>query len=523
LRLERLFRFVPPAAYLPVTGAGSPRGLSPSGFLQAFTAGQPDRLPAGLAAELLERSFRQPAVDLAGRPVFQAFRIDENAAAVTADRADQLYLLFVSRSLDGPSSRDGVTHAFEDAWNAYRGLIRRRIFLPMGSTSAEVAARVSISAAVRDVTDLANRHAARAAAFTLDNPAALEAFRQLHGIQRDLSGLLDSEIAGVPDTQSRRPFGQALTRLLDQQLSHGEPGLLPAVNAGDLLATVRAQDEINRFVGSWSGEGVAVGPFSLQHLASPEGTVLVPGRAEPFPHRFTLFNGTDRRLVFHLEAGTVAPSGDWQGSTTLHRATNGTEVSEIELPSGGQAVLEARVRAPEDAEVDETAVLSLTAQIGPPNDRTQQMSFTLDIAAEQGEPVLRRVEFASIAQRPTLDTENAPPNAVLTYAFNLTYTAAEGPSQADFNFIVELANPLQGWTVAIETPSAPADNPAPGIFQRQISLTAGVMRQVQVLVRTPNARGTEATFSVRAESVGLEPAFSGAHPESFHIRVPAVI
>ncbi len=185
MRLERLFRFVPPAAYVPVTGAGSPRGLSPSGFLQAFTAGQPDRLPAGLATELLERSFRQPAVDLAGRAVFQAFRIDENVAAVTADRSDQLYLLFASRSLDGPSSRDGVTHAFEDAWNAYRGLIRRRIFLPMGSVAAEVAARVSISAAVRDVTDLANRHASRAAAFTLDTPASLEAFRQIHGIQRD--------------------------------------------------------------------------------------------------------------------------------------------------------------------------------------------------------------------------------------------------------------------------------------------------------------------------------------------------
>ncbi len=308
-------------------------------------------------------------------------------------------------------------------------------------------------------------------------------------------------------------------------LSHGEPGLLPSVNADDLLAAVRAQDEINRFVGAWSGEGVAVGPFSLGDKQSPQGEVLVPGRAEPFPHRVTLFNSTDRRLTFHLEAGTVAPTGDWQGSTTLHRAATGQEASEIDLPSGGQAVLEARVRAPQDAEVGETAVLTITAHIGPPNDRTQQTTFDLEVGSEPGEAVLRRVEFESTVQRPSQDTENAPLNTVLTYAFNLTYTAPPPPPgeepapPAAFFFIVALlANPLSGWQVAIDT-AQPADNPAPGTFRREVMLTPGAMRQVQVLVRTPNALGRAATFTVRAESVGLEPALSGAHPESFNIFV----
>ncbi len=308
-RIEEFFRYVPPAAYVPVRGAGSPGGVLSSKFLGSFTSSAPDQMLAGMVTEIFRRSFAFGVVDLDQAPCLQVFEIEENVGVVAAGGSKQRYQIFVSRSLDGPAVRDGVTSAFEDAWTCYKGLIRRRVFLPLGSTPEEAAARITIEGAIRDIMEVATRQAAKAAAWSLDTKAAVEAFDLLYDVQQDLNELLATDIPGVDPSQERALFFSTLDQYLNQNIPGPKPSLKSAVAAAALNQAVQAQEAINKFVGTWSGEGVAVGPFGFTFSHS-DSTVLVPGAAASAQF-FTLDNGTDRTLTFALTAEATAPTGDW--------------------------------------------------------------------------------------------------------------------------------------------------------------------------------------------------------------------
>ncbi len=521
-QIQQYFRFLPAVAYFPVTGVDSPRGFHPDNFIGQFTTATPGSIRAGDVAELLFRSFSLPAIDLHTKPVVQTYAVKENQSAVAAGDSSQLYQVFISRSLHGPLAQDGVAKAMQDAWQVYRGLIKRRVFLPPGTDQEKIAAQIAIISAIRDVLHIANRLAALSKNWALDAQAALDAFQEMYHIQKELATLFQSDIPGVIHTQSRELFGQTLDNHLE---GTGDiPGLLPAVQAGDLIAAVEAQNRINHFVGTWSGEGVAVGPFGFFYDQSPRGIQLVPGHPEPYPHHFTVSNGTDKDVTMELEAVASAPTGDWSESVSIRRFATGSEIDSITLQSGTAGTIIVLVSAPEDAAIGETVTLTLTATIPPPTGRTSPFTFDeLVVAEESGEPVLRSVDFVFPAQTPSaLDPTDAPPNNVLSYIFNFTYAAPKGPPTANFVFTVtRTPADADEWPVGFQ--GVEAGTPEPGVFTREVVLSTESSPQVEVMILTPSRQVTDnsASFVMSIASTDLDPAIADEYPEPFELTVRA--
>ncbi|HSN76184.1 MAG TPA: hypothetical protein VL334_14005 [Anaerolineae bacterium] len=519
MRVHDYFRFLPPVGFVPVQGIGSPRGFHAQLFLGAFTSGLSAALGAGRAAEYVDTSFSYPAIDLDAQPFLQTYRVRENDQAITGGLSNQRYIFFVSRSLQGPLVADGVAKAMQDAWDVYRGLIKRRVFLPPGTDDAKIAAQIAITSALRDVMDMASRNAALAKASALDTPGALEAFQSLAAVQSDLATLFLSRIPGIIDTQSRETFARQIATYLTATIPGGGPGLLPAISANNLIAAINAQNAINLFVGSWSGEGVAIGPFGFQYEQSPNGTQLVPGSADEFPQIFTVSNGTDKLLTIHLEASIEAPTGDWSNSTALLDTQTGAPIASSALASGTQHSITILVSAPADARVGETATLTLTGTVPPPTNRTTSATLALTVAEEAGAPVVNSVVFDGPAQMPG-NAGNAPPNTVLNYRFNLLYTAPEGPLAAPFRFTVNLTSSTAAeWGVGFA--GVNPQIPSPGVFTREVTLTTADSVQVEVLVRTPQ-RGAAiktASLTFRVDSLDLPTSISAEYAETLTITV----
>jgi len=522
VEVQNYFQYLPAVGYFPVTGARSPRGFSPTNFFRQHAIGQTGDLTVERFGALLRESFTCPNVDLQTRSVFQTYRVRDNIRAVAASASpSQLYHVFVDRSLNGPLASDGVAKAFVDAWDAYRGLIKRRVFLPAPSDEAKIAAQHTITSSIRDVLDVANRQHALAGARALDADAALEAFREIYVLQNDLARLFQSNIPGIIDTQDREVFAQRLADLLNRTTPPGILALDPAITARDLRATVAAQNAINQFVGSWSGEGVALGPFGARDPVSPEGVNLVRGRTEPFPHSFTVFNSTDKRLTFGLEAQLVGPGGAWTGEATIE-STSREEISRVDLASGDSATIVVKVKAPLTANVRDIATLTLSVIAGPPTSRISQATLSLTVAEESGPPVTSTVIFAGTATTPAGDPDNANENQPFTYGFNVRYSTSTGSTAVErFRFRIDLTtdptpNDLtNGWRVRSQ--GQPLANPSPGVFTREVDLTPSVTSLVELTIFSPRVRtGTSQTaaFTVRIESVNLTTKLSQDYPES---------
>jgi len=515
IRVEQYFRFLPPAGFYPAVGAGSSLGMRTTVFLAGFNTGQVTETSAGMAAEILVRSFLFPPTDLQTSPFLQQYSVTENQNTAANGTISQLQILFADRALNGPSVRDGVWETFSDAWQAYRGLIRKRVFLPMGATSAEAAARVSVVASTRDVLDLANRYAARAGGWTLDEPSAHDAFSEFYEVQKEYAELLSTGLPGVTDTQGRTTFAAGLLLRLDGTVL-GNPGLAPALALPGLVPVVLAQDEINRYVGQWSGEGVAVGPFLIQEaLPHPDGNTIVPGATSSFRFRFVLRNGTDRRLQFAVAASTEAPGGTWAGTTTIHKA-DGTPISSLDLNSGAFGEFLIHVKAPSDAVAGQTAVLTVEAAAPPPTSRSETYTLSLLVGTASTPPVTRALKFEPAVRGPNPVTKASGQNT--NYPFLFTYTASSGPDTANIDMLIELRTatgaPLpDGWNVMIGTLAV---TKVGGIFRATIPAVARNIPNRQSVIVTTGPAGT-VNMRATVQSSGLTPQFSDVHPDLFSI------
>lgn len=96
LRAADVLRYLPPAGFLPLAGAGR-RGLAPA-FLGARASPIADNIDARAVDALLRVSFAYPEVDLsAGTTRFQLYAIRENADAVTAGADVQPALVYAAQ------------------------------------------------------------------------------------------------------------------------------------------------------------------------------------------------------------------------------------------------------------------------------------------------------------------------------------------------------------------------------------------------------------------------------------------
>jgi hypothetical protein len=520
-RIQDYFRYVPAAAYFPVLGPGFSRGVTPAAFLGSFVRDLPDRMEAGMASALLGRAYAFSLIDLSDQPCLQSYEIEADSRTAAGAAPAQRFQLFASRRLAGPPSNDAVTSAFRTAWDVYRSLVRRRVFIPLGATAAEIAAQITLVGAIRDVMDMANLQSARASVSGLDEVATREAFQSLYNAQQDLATLCASPLPDVTDDQGRASFGASLTVLVDGTPPDGKLSLAAALSQGSACAMVGAQDTINQFIAGWSGDGVAVGPVTVTEHGSPNGRNLVPG-GDWFPHKYRLLNGTDRRLTFQLTATASAVTGSWQNAAEVHHATTGALLTGLEVPSGTSVDLEIRVRAPGDAMAGEIATLTFNVRSGAPNDRDITKTLDLNVAAAAGPAVNRTVSFDGPALTPNGENSiTAAGGRRLNYGFNVLYTAPEGPAQADFDFVVTFtAGTIAGWVVAIAgTMPSPGGAPPESVSGRR-QLAAGDRTQIFVGITTPAVTvQTSIQFIVSIHSSAQTPAFQADLGQTLSITV----
>lgn len=543
IQLQNFFAFVPPAGYFPVTGGKSPRGFSPTNFFKQFTTGQPSNVSADGFGAILRDSFACPDVSLASKPVFTVLRLSENTAAVAASTpSSQLYHAFVSRSLDGPLVHDGVAGRLYDAWEVYRGVIKKRLFLMqfdndhVGGVSFGVGANFGIVAAVNDVLFIANRGYVLAAGRRLDTPEALKFFSDMHRVQDDLAKYLLTGIPFPDPTGDRAQFATQLNKLLNQTGPSGKPALLPAISAGNLPAAVEAQQAINLFVGTWSGQSVAIGPFgSLWQATGSAGKNLVPGQG-PFRHNFLVSNGTDKALRIDLES-FIAPApgqqlaGNWEGTTSVE-SENGETITSVEVPISGKKTVVVKVTPPASGVTfDQTARLTLRTLVAPPTNRSHDDFVDLKVASGEAPPVPHDVVFTDNVAVPANDPppNQAGSNKTYTWQFGVLYTG--GPTVATFRVVVSLSAPFAdgAWDVTVmDTVKANTNavEDQPGVFVRDIQLTANQMRMIPVTIWTPQSPANKVRtgmFTVAVESVdnNLSPAIKATKPGTFTVNVLA--
>ncbi len=284
-------------------------------------------------------------------------------------------------------------------------------------------------------------------------------------------------------------------------------------------------DRVTAIQGSTSGEGPAVGPFGFGVPTSPRGVNVVPGEVTPYPHDFPLRNGTDKRLVIALSAFVNASTGSWGNSARL-QDTLGREINSLTLEPGMEGVVRVQVTAPSNSRVGETARITLQAQVPPPTNRNSVATLDLTVASSAGTPVTSRVVFDGNAQRPPQMTTppDAPANTVLSYLFNLLYTAPSGPQTANFKITVKITSAsMSEWRGAfagIVTTPGPSGS---GEFSRTLTLNAGVPlpSPVELQIRTPSqgASDKSASFTIKIESTDLPVQISAISEERFDIRV----
>jgi hypothetical protein len=530
LQLQNYFAFVPPVGFFPVTGAKSPRGFSTTNFFKQFTTATSTAgdITAERFGALLLESFTGPAAALSSKPTFELYRVRDNSAAVSANASTQLQLAFVSRTLQGPLARDGVANVFYDAWEAYRGIIKRRLFILPFDDDDYLGANFGIVAAVNDVLFMSNREYTLAAGRHLDAGEAIKSFADLLRVQKDFVQFL---LKGIPfpdrsgdRSGDRDDFARQLAKLLAK--------LAAAVGASDLPAAVVMQDIINKFIRGWEGDGIVIGTFGATWLASsPGGRNLIPAQG-PFEHHFLVANATDRSLSIGL-AAAVAPAqqgetlkGDWSDSLSVE--FNGKAAKAVTIASGDTQLVSVFVNPPREAEFGKQVVLTLRTSVGGATNKTKEGSVTLDIESATAVSAPHTVRIEKVGTPPLRETEAARSATSYTWVADVLYTKSQsGPQTTKFRMVVSLtANMSEGWQVQIIDSSSSTTQPpgTAGVFVREFELTSGVNRQIPVTILTPTLQSPQqrtAQFGLRVESIALAPSANDTHDDTFDIRVRA--
>jgi hypothetical protein len=482
------FQYLPACGFLPVIGNGSSAGFDPALFFGSLSAGGPTTIQGAKLAKLLYDSWLHRPVDLSAPALLQLYQVKENVDAIAAGQSSQLYYLFASREMQNIAENDAVAGSFHDAWDVYRGLVKRRVFLPNEATSDAIGARIMILAAIQDVMSVAQRNLSLAEGGSLDYQNVLGAFQDLYQVQRELVILFQSQIPGIafPFDEDRLFFAESFSILLDKSPA----SLNAALQKKDAAAAVAAQGAINNMVGSWTGEGAAIGFLQVQYFGSTRGTVQVPSDPLPYPHTFQVTNRTDKTLTIDLHASIVAQHGGWDGSAQFSN-DKGSNITSVTLVSGGTQAVNAMVTTPSTAQIGDTPILTVTVSVGPPHNLQQSASLGLRVQAVAGPPVLQTVVFTHTQQPP--NASNVPLAQNLQFDLDLRYATQIAPFNADFTFTVTVT--ASGPTTADEWPgdivNRAVTNPSPNVYQTVVNLVNGAALDTRVTfaIRTPPAKG----------------------------------
>jgi hypothetical protein len=525
VRAGDYFRYLPPVGVLPVLRPGASRGFTSAAFLKGFFSPSPVQVDGAHLEAAVRDALAGPPLDLSQKGAVVVYRARENLPAEDGTLPGQPYEVFVNRDAQRPREKDGVTLVFQQAALVYRGVVKRRLFIPLDAGNDASAARVTVPAAVQDVTGTALQLATLAAAGRLPTRDALDAFLQLHAVQDELAGVLLA-MSTLPNALDRNAFATQLRTLLNVTGAAGTPALRTAAQQRDLPGAVKAQEGINQLVGTWSGEGLAMGFIDVSYVSSPDGDTLALGSMQAFEYRFAVANLTDKTLALELEALVTAAAGDWTGLATVRGTRGGSTITQLTLAPDAAADVFVAVRVPPGAQAG-PATLSLTANAGTLQNKTDTAVRALTVGSGPTAPVTRSVQIVGIV--PTPASAQVTVGAVRSYEVTLLYNAEEGPSTAQFNLRL-VATGASGaavneWGVSFFGESAPAATVGAVRTAATLrTLTSGVTaantasaRMRAPTVGSPSPKAVQVQLLV--ESVNLDPAVS-AQSSTWTLTLP---
>lgn len=497
--MKDYFRYIPYAGIVPVklksTDVG---GFSPTNLFSGYTDKTVNILDKAKASLIINEAFFNDPIDLSKDGlVIQLYSLRHLASS--SNNYSTSYYVYANRNHRGPVLLDGLARSMLDAWDVYKALLTRQVFLPVPDTPVKAMSHVIITTAIRNVLDIANRFAAVGLSGQLNVPGGLEAYSSMHKVQNDMAVLFQSDIPGIDDTQERELFGSRIDTLLNDSLPDGGRALLPAIDANDFLGAIAAQNEINKFVGSWTGEGVAIGPFGFEYRRSPGGAGLVPGGPATL-HWFNLFNRTNRTVTMSLHGTVEDVAGTWSGDVVIRREAGGDEMTSVILASGAEREVAVMIRVPADALVDDVVQLTLVAEIGPPTNRTSSSPITgrpFYVDAETGDPVVGQVTIEGHGVQPGVNLANLPPETTFIIAFGVSYQSSEGATDFNFDITVAATNPGE-WHIREQSSAQPLQDIGGGVYRYVIDALSPDegRRDINFEFTTPPASGLGAKTAV---------------------------
>jgi hypothetical protein len=343
--------------------------------------------------------------------------------------------------------------------------------------------------------------------------------------------LFGEDIPGIDDTQERELFASTIEHILKVDTPpDNAPSYRQALQDDSINGALDAQIEINRFVGSWSGEGVAVGPFGFTYEGSPEGPNLVRG-ADPTPHLFALVNSTNKALEFDVSSKVFADTGDWADSSSIRRTIGGAEINRVRLNSKVSVTLVVMIAAPDKAVEGEAATIQLTAETGPPTSRstTYERSDLFLVATETGEPtsgVVTIADYSFTGLTGPVDITDLEPEETVTLSAFVLFEVADTET-ADFALdVLVQSTPHDEWGFyQKDTPDAlPGGTTAnsytlalPGLIGRNTQNAAALR------ILTPASGSVTKTidFRLRVRSTSLDDEISMTHDDLISLTVEA--
>ncbi len=493
LKVEQVFRYLPPAGLVPLTSARFARGFSGVRFFESFAGEGTRTLGSGQVTELLRESLLHPAIDLEQADFVQVYEVRESVSAQTASQPPQPFLVFAARTLRYAGAQPRFPHlcrTLTETRDTYRGLLTHRVFdtaeqpewffsLPLLATTATASSGNTLlrerralafpeintteatfasspsdvgsaivgtardasyqTAAILDVMATAGSWAAVACAAMTDPDKILEALRQVYQAQRELVDVFEGQGQSPSVVTKPQDFARQLLVYLDVRISANQPALGPALDQEDANAALGAQDAINGFVSLWSGD-VTVGNLQVIYQRSSRGRTLVPADPDPFEYVFQVDNLTNRDLDVQLAAEFLSPRQDWTPAVHIFDDT-GIEISFVRLRAGREhpdaagtsQEVHLSLVTPGGAAIGQTATLRLRAFVSSPVSVAAQDFVALAVGAHEVPEEETNVRFTGPP-----DASSSLSNATVGNPIELTFEAvfhtAAAPNTRSFRF-----------------------------------------------------------------------------------------
>ncbi len=476
------FSFLPPFGLLPVSGGGSATGFDPTLFFASKGSGTPTVITQNELITLMRKRMGCPPIDVEKTDVIQLYWVRENLRAVQSGDADQLFLVFATRDSGAFRESDDVSLVVSQAWKSYSDLLRKAVLLPDTVTANSLSLWTGLWTAQLNIVQYAMANEALISSGAT-RATVLSVFSGLLALQEVLPKVAVLTFDGDAGLTQRTVFAERLTELLDGKRSGDNLGLKLSLNADSFQDVVAAQEEINTFISSFSGE-VATGNLQIRHTGSSRGEQLVPGDAEAYPYTIEVVNRMDKRVIISLSATvTGSPTGTW-GSAVSIKDSSGSDLSEISLNEDQSTSFTVDVTVPSDAATGEAVVIQLVAAVPAPTDKSFSFDLELATADEAGDEVAWSL-LPTVVEKPSGRT-NAQVGTTYTFTFETEFLASKDPKSAQCTLLAEfsfVASSRSDWDISIEgVPNA--------------ETTAGTLRETFALPATGNSGKQRTKVSV---------------------------